>query len=135
MRQEIDPFTGLRLNTIGVTAPQRAANPFEQGPVISAPLPLEPVMNPEVEASLPKTGLVEGILFGLLGPPDSDLSKEKLAQREGNRKNAAALAQSASTNLGESFMQMGGGSYGTGGGGGAMESLGKIVKLFAAGGG
>lgn len=135
---EIDPLTGLPLKVIQPGPPQRASA-FEQPtpmgftqtqPISTPMMTAEPVIVPEVTSPLPESSFGQKLLFALTGAPDSDLSADKLAARESRRRGAGQLAASASENPGEAFM-----GPADSGGGSALESLGKIVRLFGGGGG
>jgi hypothetical protein len=125
MIQRIDPnIAHARVDPIIGAQPIRPVMPTAQqlsaaaGPVPTVTQPLQ-------------SRFIDQLVFTILGSPSGGLSAERRQEQEQGRAEAGNLAASAANgNLGEQFM-----STPSGGGGSALESIGKIVSLFGGGGG
>ncbi len=80
----------------------------------------------------PHMGLLDSLIFGLMGTPDQLLPPQQMQERQGKRAEAGGMARQASLSPGDEFMwapNVGGGQ-----GGGQGFGLSDIIKLFAGGG-
>ena len=59
-----------------------------------------------------KTGLLDSVIFALLGTPEALLTDQEISKKKGKRSEAGALSKSAAENPGEAYMGIpsGGGS-------------------------
>jgi len=133
---EIDPVTGLPLTEI-------QSAPAMRGPMPEAiPMPVvmpmaEPSLTqsaiPAAEADMPASGFLDKVTHTILGTPDSMLSSGARSEKQAKRGKAGDMAASAARSpMGAARGYMGPQSGGSGDS--ALESLGKIVRLFSGGG-
>jgi hypothetical protein len=123
MNDEIDPFTGLKLRTIGETAPQRSNKFLAQSDPIAIPTIETPMVATPYLEKPPSFG--ESLLYGLLGMPDADLSDSERSKDAAKRNDASATASSAAKSPGRAHM-----GIPSAGGGSGWETFGKLAKLL-----
>lgn len=156
----IDPDTGLELEVLQPTPPMWSAdsvrgrmlaedptqggasaggNPFTEAlqaenavpdpMVATTPAPLSGA-TAAPRSGLRPSSLLDKVMFAAFGTPDSMLTGDEQGARAAKRKQVSAMATSAATNPGEAHMgipSVDGDSFG--------DSIFKIAKLFAGGGG
>jgi hypothetical protein len=133
----IDPVTGLELTEVDPSPDQHKvmldtlASPDAPTPAPPAaqPAAVPDLMTQPAAARTPNTSLLDKVLFGIFGTPDSKLEgsdPQALRERQGRRRDASQLSKNAAEDPGEAFM-----GIPTTGGKGLGESLDGPLSFMA----